>query len=162
MSPIWEHPERASGLPSMAFHSQSRSTAWKLTTPRHLKSLFTREQVTSGTISSSPTRFPATPQSKPSKATSPPPSCAAITSSPSVNPSWRRAQGTAYGYLLWLACKAPKSALTVRQSMLAVRLNGGRIAFYMRGLANQMTNAKAALVWISIFSLAMDGEARCV
>lgn len=64
------------------------------------------------------------------------------------------------GYLLWLAYKAFKSALTVKDlDPRAVRLNGGRLAFYKRGLVIQMTNAKAALVWIAIMSLATDGQA---
>ena len=64
------------------------------------------------------------------------------------------------GYLLWLAYKAFKSALTVKDlDLRAVRLNGGRLAFYKRGLVIQMTNAKAALVWIAIMSLATDGQA---
>lgn len=64
------------------------------------------------------------------------------------------------GYLLWLAYKAFKSALTVKDlDLRAVRLKGGRLAFYKRGLVIQMTNAKAALVWIAIMSLATDGQA---
>lgn len=64
------------------------------------------------------------------------------------------------GYLLWLAYKAFKSALTVKElDVRAVRLTGEMAAFYKRGLIIQMTNAKAALVWIAIMSLAMDGQA---
>ena len=64
------------------------------------------------------------------------------------------------GYLLWLASKALKSAMTAKDlDVRAIRLNGGRGAFYRRGLTIQMTNAKAALVWIAIMSLAIDGDA---
>ncbi|MEP4196458.1 MAG: LysE family translocator [Aliishimia sp.] len=64
------------------------------------------------------------------------------------------------GYLLWLAYKAFKSAMTVKGlDVRAVRVTGGVAAFYRRGLVIQMTNAKAALVWIVIMSLAMDGDA---
>ena len=63
-------------------------------------------------------------------------------------------------YLLWLAYKAFKSAMTVKElDVRPVRLDGGPMAFYRRGLLIQMTNAKAALVWIAIMSLAMDGQA---
>lgn len=63
-------------------------------------------------------------------------------------------------YLLWLAFKAFKSAMTIKElDVRPVRLNGGPVAFYRRGLLIQMTNAKAALVWIAIMSLAMDGQA---
>ena len=63
-------------------------------------------------------------------------------------------------YLLWLAFKAFKSAMTVKElDVRPVRLDGGPVAFYRRGLLIQMTNAKAALVWIAIMSLAMDGQA---
>lgn len=63
-------------------------------------------------------------------------------------------------YLLWLAFKAFKSAMTVKKlEVRPVHLNGGPFAFYRRGLLIQMTNAKAALVWIAIMSLAMDGQA---
>lgn len=63
-------------------------------------------------------------------------------------------------YLLWLAFKAFKSALTVKDlEVQPVHLSGGPWAFYRRGLLIQMTNAKAALVWIAIMSLAMDGHA---
>ena len=48
------------------------------------------------------------------------------------------------GYLLWLAYKAFKSALTVKDlDVRAVRVNGGLAAFYRRGLLIQMTNAWA-------------------
>lgn len=63
-------------------------------------------------------------------------------------------------YLLWLALKAFKSAMTVKElEVRPVHLNGAPAAFYRRGLFIQMTNAKAALVWIAIMSLAMDGQA---
>ena len=64
------------------------------------------------------------------------------------------------GYLLWLASKAFKSAITVKDlKVRPVRVKGGPMAFYRRGLLIQMTNAKAALVWIAIMSLAMVGQA---
>lgn len=64
------------------------------------------------------------------------------------------------GYLLWLAYKAFQSALSVKDlDVKAVRIDGGNSAYYKRGLVIQMTNAKAALIWIAIMSLAMDGQA---
>ncbi|MEO3428501.1 LysE family translocator [Pelagibius sp. CAU 1746] len=63
-------------------------------------------------------------------------------------------------YLLWLAFKAFKSALSNKMPEIsAVGAYGGAWTFYKRGLLIQMTNAKAAFVWIAIMSLAMDGDA---
>ena len=63
-------------------------------------------------------------------------------------------------YLLWLAYKAFKSAFTVKElDVTAVKITGGTGAYCRRGLVIQMTNAKAALVWIAIMSLAMGDQA---
>lgn len=63
-------------------------------------------------------------------------------------------------YLLWLAYKAFKSAFTVKEFNVApIKISGGASAYYKRGLMIQMTNAKAALVWIAIMSLAMGDQA---
>lgn len=64
------------------------------------------------------------------------------------------------GYLLWLAYKAFKSAFTAKElNITAVNVNGRLSAYYKRGFIIQMTNAKAALMWIAIMSLAMGGQA---
>lgn len=59
-------------------------------------------------------------------------------------------------YLLWLACKSFRSAL-VNQSEAPAGLRGGHNMrlLYIRGLAIQLTNPKAALTWIAIMSLAV-------
>ena len=63
-------------------------------------------------------------------------------------------------YLLWLAYRAFKSAFTVKElDVVAIKITGGVSAYYRRGLVIQMTNAKAALVWIAIMSLAMGDQA---
>lgn len=64
------------------------------------------------------------------------------------------------GYLLWLAFKAFRSAALRDEAPLrALAVAGGLGAYYRRGVIVQMTNAKAALLWIAIMSLAMDGHA---
>jgi len=63
-------------------------------------------------------------------------------------------------YLLWLAFKAFRSALSSNE--MAARplgISGGAWAYYRRGLIIQMTNPKAALTWIAIMSLGMDANA---
>jgi threonine/homoserine/homoserine lactone efflux protein len=63
-------------------------------------------------------------------------------------------------YLLWLAFKAFRSALSTKDLKLkTIVVKGGSWSYYRRGVIIQMTNAKAALVWIAIMSLAMDGQA---
>jgi threonine/homoserine/homoserine lactone efflux protein len=62
--------------------------------------------------------------------------------------------------LLWLAFKAFRSALSTKDLKLkTIVVKGGSWSYYRRGVIIQMTNAKAALVWIAIMSLAMDGQA---
>jgi len=64
-------------------------------------------------------------------------------------------------YLLWLAFKAFKSA-SAKQDVEAVTLSNAPetpIKFYFRGLIIQMTNPKAALVWIAIISLGLQNDA---
>ncbi len=63
-------------------------------------------------------------------------------------------------YILWLAFKAFKSAMTSKDlDVRAVRLKGGPTAFHWRALTIQTTNARAVLIWIAIISLALDGDA---
>lgn len=63
-------------------------------------------------------------------------------------------------YLLWLAYRAFRSALTPDQALPVAPV--GRSGFwplYGRGLLIQMTNPKAALTWIAGMSLALDAHA---
>lgn len=63
-------------------------------------------------------------------------------------------------YLLWLAFKAFRSALSTKDmTPRSVDLDGGFWTYYRRGLLIQMTNPKAALTWIAIMSLAVDADA---
>jgi threonine/homoserine/homoserine lactone efflux protein len=64
-------------------------------------------------------------------------------------------------YLIWLACKAFRSALSAHD-INAAELAGGRrtVWGYMwRGYIIQMTNPKAALAWIAIISLGLAPHA---
>jgi threonine/homoserine/homoserine lactone efflux protein len=64
-------------------------------------------------------------------------------------------------YLLWLACKAFRSA-TARQDMEARTLADAPVSaagFFLRGLTIQLTNPKAALAWIAIISLGLQPDA---
>ncbi len=63
-------------------------------------------------------------------------------------------------YLLWLACKAFRSA-AASQDMTARALGGGPrtpAGYFARGLIIQMTNPKAALSWIAIMSLGLGPD----
>ncbi len=63
-------------------------------------------------------------------------------------------------YLLWLAYKAFRSALSpVDKIPLPVPGDRRLLAFFLRGLTVQMTNPKAALVWIAIMSLGLGHSA---
>ncbi len=60
-------------------------------------------------------------------------------------------------YLLWLAYKSLKSAMS-RHDLEAKELAGGRrtpMGYLKRGYIIQMTNPKAALAWIAIISLGL-------
>lgn len=60
-------------------------------------------------------------------------------------------------YLLWLAYKSFRSALSARDIKAnALSLNGGASAYYRRGLVIQMTNPKAALTWTATISLGLS------
>ncbi len=64
-------------------------------------------------------------------------------------------------YLLWLAYKSFKSAAS-KSDIEAEELAGGRrtpIGYFQRGYIVQMTNPKAALAWIAIFSLGLQDGA---
>ena len=61
-------------------------------------------------------------------------------------------------YLLWLAYKSFKSALS-KHDIEAKELAGGRrtpLGYFQRGYIIQMTNPKAALAWIAIISLGLQ------
>ena len=61
-------------------------------------------------------------------------------------------------YLLWLACKSFKSAMS-KHDIEAHELAGGRrtpFGYLTRGYIIQMTNPKAALAWIAIISLGLQ------
>jgi threonine/homoserine/homoserine lactone efflux protein len=63
-------------------------------------------------------------------------------------------------YLLWLAFKAFRSAASAQEIHAApTGAQRGVLAFYLRGLAIQMTNPKAILAWIAIVSLGMQAAA---
>lgn len=64
-------------------------------------------------------------------------------------------------YLLWLAYKSLKSAMS-RHDIEAKELAGGRTSpagYFRRGYIIQMTNPKAALAWIAIISLGLQDGA---
>jgi threonine efflux protein len=59
-------------------------------------------------------------------------------------------------YLLWLAWKSARSALTPQMPLAATtRVADSSRRLYVRGLLLHLTNPKAILVWLSIVSLAM-------
>jgi amino acid exporter len=64
-------------------------------------------------------------------------------------------------YLLWLACKAFRSAASAHD--IEARTLGGAsltpLRYFARGFAIQMTNPKAALAWIAIISLGLQNDA---
>lgn len=64
-------------------------------------------------------------------------------------------------YLLWLAFKAFRSALSDHDIQARVLPGGQRLpfAYFMRGFVVQMTNPKAALAWIAIISLGLTANA---
>lgn len=64
-------------------------------------------------------------------------------------------------YLLWLAYKSLKSAMS-SHDIEAKELAGGRrtpFGYLLRGYIIQMTNPKAALAWIAIISLGLKADA---
>ncbi|MDJ0942603.1 MAG: LysE family transporter [Kiloniellales bacterium] len=64
-------------------------------------------------------------------------------------------------YLLWLAYKSFRAAASAHD-IAATTLSGGRrgpFGYFLRGLAIQMTNPKAALAWIAIISLGLQPDA---
>jgi amino acid exporter len=64
-------------------------------------------------------------------------------------------------YLLWLAWKSLRSAISA-DGVDGTGLVGGRrspFTYFVRGLAIQMTNPKAALTWVAIISLGLDENA---
>ena len=64
-------------------------------------------------------------------------------------------------YLLWLGIKAFRSAASKIDLQAQSVANGSRTtaAFFLRGLTIQLTNPKAALIWIAIMSLALRDAA---
>lgn len=64
-------------------------------------------------------------------------------------------------YLLWLAYKSFRAAAAAHD-LAATALAGGRrgpLGYFLRGLAIQMTNPKAALAWIAVISLGLRADA---
>ncbi len=64
-------------------------------------------------------------------------------------------------FLLWLAFKSMRSAMSSYDIETIALSNGKRGAFgyFLRGLTIQMTNPKAALAWIAVISLGLQGNA---
>jgi amino acid exporter len=63
-------------------------------------------------------------------------------------------------YLLWLACKAFRlAASSTKIRPLGSSLSERPWRYFMRGLAIQMTNPKAALTWFAITSLGVQEDA---
>ncbi len=63
-------------------------------------------------------------------------------------------------YLLWLACKAAKSAMTAQPSQaVATGPGSSLLRHYRRGLLMHLTNPKAVLGWIAIMSLGLRPDA---
>jgi threonine/homoserine/homoserine lactone efflux protein len=60
-------------------------------------------------------------------------------------------------YLLWLAYKSFRSAADRQGDVVAKSARGNNL--YLRGLAIQMTNPKAALHWIAIVGIGLGGDA---
>ena len=60
-------------------------------------------------------------------------------------------------YLLWLAYKAFKSAVTPEIKTLTRAAKGNNL--YLQGLAIQMTNPKAALHWVAIVGIGLGADA---
>lgn len=60
-------------------------------------------------------------------------------------------------YLLWLAWKAFRSAASPGAAPVAIASRGNNL--YLRGLAIQMTNPKAALQWIAIVGIGLGADA---
>lgn len=60
-------------------------------------------------------------------------------------------------YLLWLAYKAFRSAATPSDRLVTKAAKGGNL--YLRGIAIQMTNPKAALHWIAIVGIGLGPDA---
>ncbi len=65
-------------------------------------------------------------------------------------------------YLLYLAWKSARSALTPKAAIVAdndaAELPPAWTALYLRGLMLHLTNPKAILAWIAIMSLGLSGE----
>ncbi|MGJ8615992.1 MAG: LysE family translocator [Sulfitobacter sp.] len=62
-------------------------------------------------------------------------------------------------YLLWLAWKSFRSAMTPKPDPVIRSANGARRALFLRGLGIQMSNPKAALSWIAIVALGLGTDA---
>ncbi|MFW8637322.1 LysE family translocator [Cribrihabitans pelagius] len=60
-------------------------------------------------------------------------------------------------YLLWLACKAFRSAASTNQMRKPQAAEGKNL--YLQGVAIQLTNPKAALQWIAIVGIGLGDEA---
>lgn len=65
-------------------------------------------------------------------------------------------------YLLWLAFKSARSAMTAPRAAVASDGIGGESnkALFLRGAAMHLTNPKAIFVWLSIVALALPAQAE--
>lgn len=65
-------------------------------------------------------------------------------------------------YLLWLAMKSGRSALSARSAM-SVEMKSNQsdhVRTFLRGAAMHLTNPKAIFVWLSIVTLALPAKAK--
>jgi threonine efflux protein len=64
-------------------------------------------------------------------------------------------------YLLWLAFKSARSALTARKDSHAdIAQYGSGIGLFLRGAAMHLTNPKAIFVWLTLVALALPSGAQ--
>lgn len=63
-------------------------------------------------------------------------------------------------YLLWLACRALRSAASAHdiEAIMVAGSSHSRSRYFFHGVAVQMTNPKAALAWIAIISLGLQAD----
>lgn len=63
-------------------------------------------------------------------------------------------------YLLWLAFKAGRSAVALKEAPTARAEATDGLRLFLRGAAMHLTNPKAVLVWLAIVSMALPDGAR--
>lgn len=62
-------------------------------------------------------------------------------------------------YLLWLACKALRSAVKPSDTVSGTPFSGGAKTLFAKGMALHLTNPKAILSWGSIYTIAAPSTA---